>query len=140
MNELFEQLGQINDILDQITNITTNQMTVLLQSISGDVDEGLNMLEGMVSYKDELISELIAIEALFDKGYKEKRDEVNTSNQVDKLKQYVKMILEKKERIKQLENNNMTIMQSKVRENKKMQIKKVAQEVAAAYKKQQSQS
>lgn len=138
MNELFEQLKAIDEILEQIATITANQMTVLLQSTSENEDEELSLLEGMVSYKDELITKLVEIEILFDNSYKEQREQVHTSGQIGEFKKCVANILEKKEKIQELEKNNVRIMQSKVKKSKQLiKLPKAAQEVTKAYKKHQ---
>lgn len=138
MNELFGQLKAIDEILEQITTITANQTTVLLQSTGENEDDDLSIIENMVSYKDELITKLVEIETLFDKSYKAKREQIKTSREIGEFKKCVASILEKKEKIQKLEKNNVTIMQTRAREIKKIiKIPKAAQEVAEAYKKQQ---
>lgn len=138
MKELFRQLMEIDSILEQIATITMNQMTVLLHSTWENQDASLNILEEMVSYKDELITNLIEVEALFDKRYAEQRDQVHTSKQIGEFKKCVSNILEKKEKIQELERNNMMMLQTKRQERgKRIEVPKRAQEVVRAYKKQQ---
>lgn len=138
MKELFRQLMEIDCILEQIATITMNQMTVLLQSTQEGQDEVLGILEEMVSYKDELITNLVEVEALFDKRYAEQREQVHASKQIGEFKKCVSNILEKKEKIQELERNNVVVLQSKKQEREKgMKVPKGAQEVVKAYKKQQ---
>ena len=137
MEELFNQLKEIEDILEQISTITANQTTVLLQTTNETLGE-IDILETMVGYKEELINQLETVEKSFDANYKEKREQVKSKEYVLEFKKRVANILDKKQQIQDMEQNNVRIMQSKVsRKIEKMEIAKKPNQVLAAYKKQQ---
>lgn len=140
MEELFGQLRKIDDLLEQIATITSNQTTVLLQPSDED-EEQLTLIESMVEYKEELINQLQLVEKQFDEGYKQKRELLTNKECVIQFKECVAKILEKKQQIQEMEQNNLRIMQNRSsRGVKRMDILKAPQDVVAAYKKQQSKS
>ena len=137
MQSLFNQLKEIDDLLDQISTITSNQTTILIDS-NTEESEKITLIENMVTYKDELIDKLQQVEILFDKNYKEKREQVTDKKYITQFKQCVSHILIKKQEIQELEQNNVRIMQSQASKSREqIKIQKGAKEVVSAYKKQQ---
>lgn len=138
MESLFNQLKQIEEILEQISTITENQTTVLLQTTNGDLEEAMSLLETMVDYKETLINELELLEKEFDMSYQSKREQVASRQHALKFKECVSRILNKKQEIQAMEQKNVQIMQSKEhRRIEKIEIAKKPNEAVAAYKKQQ---
>ena len=138
MENLFNELKEIEDILEQISTITANQTTILLQTTNEELEEAMNLLETMVDYKEELINKLELVEKRFDRNYKEKREQATSKEYALKFKNYVSKILNKKQEIQDMEQNNVRIMQSKkYKKIEKVEIAKKPNEVAAAYRKQQ---
>ena len=140
MDELIKMLEQIYSLLEQISAITTNQTTILLQS-KRTIDEdnnALDMIEDMVGYKDELIVELTIKEQIFDKAYEKYKGKITEPHYVKLFKSWVERIMTMKTSIIEAERNNVLVMQSfaKMKE-KQMSIPKAPDAVAAAYKKQQ---
>ena len=139
MEELFGQLTKIEELLEHSSTITTNQTTVLLQSL--DESEELELIETMVGYKDELIGELENVEKQFDKAYAENKAQVTSKAYIAQFKKRVAAILEKKQSIQEAEKNNVAIMRVRASKSKEqIKIPKAAEVVAAAYKKQQTKS
>ncbi len=140
MDELIKMLGHIYEILEQISTITTNQMTVLLQSheTTDEASDALDMLESMVTFKEELTNELVAKEESFDKAYSKYRGKITEPAYVQLFKEWVERIMAKKKEIVDAEQNNVIIMQTLAKKKAKcMAIPKAASEVAKAYKKHQ---
>lgn len=138
MESLFNELKEIEDILEQISTITANQTTVLLQTTNEELEEEMSLLETMVDYKEELINKLELVEKSFDMNYKKKREQAASKEYALKFKDCVAKILNKKQEIQDMEQNNVRIMQSrKSRKVEKVEIAKKPNEVAAAYRKQQ---
>ena len=140
MDDLLRMLEQIYALLEQISTITTNQTTILLQSreTTDEDNRVLDMIESMVGYKDELIVELTNREQIFDKAYEKYKGKVIDPHYVKLFKSWVERIMSMKAAIVEAERNNVLVMQSfaKMKE-KQMSIPKAPDAVAAAYKKQQ---
>ena len=140
MQDVFNYLSQIREFLEQINNITDNQMTILVGDLQNIEEENraLELIEDMVACKDELISELTQVEAHFQKEYDKHRDILIKNNQMNVLKEQVQYILKLKEEIANKEYKNMLIMQKN--SNKRIDrvtISPSSNQVVAAYKKQQ---
>lgn len=141
MEELLGRLKQIHELLEQVEAITMNQMTVLLQpqETVEKENEALDLLDELVSYKEELTNQIQEQEAAFDEGYKRYKGEITNSKYIQLFKQEVARILELKTAIVEAEQNNVLIMQGRIKKQARaLEIPKVPQSVAAAYKKQQS--
>lgn len=140
MQNLLQMLEEIYKILEQVSTITTNQTTILLQSREDTekANEALDMIESMVDYKEELITELINKEQIFDKAYESFKGKINDHEYIKLFKSWVGRIMNMKTAIVEAERSNVLVMQSfaKMKE-KQMSIPKAPDAVAAAYKKQQ---
>ncbi|WP_054739608.1 hypothetical protein [Cellulosilyticum ruminicola] len=140
MDELIKMLEQIYGLLEQISTITVNQTTVLLQSNEtiDEANDALEMLESMVSYKEEITDELVALEKHFDTSYDQYRGKITETAYVQLFKEWVGRIMAKKQEIVDAEKNNVMIMQTLTqRKVKRMEIPKAAKQVTDAYKRQQ---
>lgn len=140
MQNLLQMLEEIYKLLEQVSTITTNQTTILLQSREDTekANEALDMIESMVDYKEELITELINKEQIFDKAYESFKGKINDHEYIKLFKSWVGRIMNMKTAIVEAERSNVLVMQSfaKMKE-KQMSIPKAPDVVAAAYKKQQ---
>lgn len=140
MQELLTMLNEIYALLEQISTITTNQTTILLQSRkNADEDnDALDMIESMVDYKENLITELTQKEQVFDKAYEPYKGQIKDEKYIKCFKEQVERIMTMKKGIVEAERNNVLVMQSftKMKE-KQMSIPKAPDAAAAAYKKQQ---
>lgn len=140
MQNLLQMLEEIYKILEQVSTITTNQTTILLQSREDTekANEALDMIESMVDYKEELITELINKEQIFDKAYESFKGKINDHEYIKLFKSWVGRIMNMKTAIVEAERSNVLVMQSfaKMKE-KQMSIPKAPDAVVAAYKKQQ---
>lgn len=140
MQELLAMLNEIYALLEQISTITTNQTTILLQSRenAGEDNSALDMIESMVEYKENLITELTQKEQVFDKAYEPYKGKIKDAAYIKRFKEQVGRIMAMKTAIVEAERNNVLVMQSfaKMKE-KQMSIPKAPDAVAAAYKKQQ---
>nr|WP_302599118.1 hypothetical protein [uncultured Cellulosilyticum sp.] len=140
MDELIGMLGYIYELLEQISAITTNQTTVLLQSneTTDEANDALDMLENMVTYKEEITNQLVMQEETFDKAYDKYRGKITDPAYVQLFKEWVGRIMAKKKEIVDAEQNNVIIMQTLAKKKVKcMEIPKGAREVTNAYKKHQ---
>ena len=140
MERLIQMLEKIHELLEQIYGITSNQTTVLLESGQEAIDEeaALKMMEDMVDYKEEIISKVNQLEEQFEKEYEPYKGRINEPTYVKVFKKHVQDILDMKKNISEAERNNITILNSVMnKRSRKMNINKTAQEVSAAYKKQQ---
>lgn len=140
MQELLAMLNEIYALLEQISTITTNQTTILLQSRE-DADKDndtLDMIESMIGYKEDLITELTQKEQVFDKAYEPYKGKIKDAEYIKRFKEQVGRIMDMKTAIVEAERNNVLVMQSfaKMKE-KQMSIPKAPDAVAAAYKKHQ---
>ena len=142
MEELFKILSRIYELLEQISAITTNQTTVLLQS-SETIEEAngaLDLLEDMVNYKEEIMNQLTSEEERFDSAYSEYRGKITNPAYVQQFKEWVDRIMAKKKEIVEAEKNNVIIMQNVSKKSiERINIPKDAKEVTLAYKRQQTQ-
>lgn len=140
MQELLAMLNEIYALLEQISTITTNQTTILLQSREdADKDsDALDMIENMVGYKEDLITDLTQKEQVFDKAYEPYKGKIKDAEYIKRFKEQVERIMDMKTAIVEAERNNVLVMQSfaKMKE-KQMSIPKAPDAVAAAYKKHQ---
>lgn len=140
MQNLLQMLEEIYKLLEQVSTITTNQTTILLQSREDTekANEALDMIESMVDYKEELITELINKEQIFDKAYESFKGKINDHEYIKLFKSWVGRIMNMKTAIVEAERSNVLVMQSfaKMKE-KQMSIPKAPDAVVAAYKKQQ---
>ena len=130
-------LEGIYKVLEQIQGITVNQTTILLQTnYLSEEAEGLEILESMVAYKEEMINEVSQKEELFNSAYTEFRGKITDKAWVKAFKSQVEKILEIKKKIVEVEQNNILIMQSIDQKNKKpLDIKKSMDVAVAAYQK-----
>ena len=143
MQNVFEYLKKIQDLLEQIENITDNQMTILVGDLQNIEEENraLEFIEEMVGCKDELITELAEIEGYFQQAYDRQKEQLIKSNAIKELKAQVQHILHLKEEIARKEQQNMLIMQNHSKKKiDKMTIAPSSNQVVAAYKKQQGKS
>lgn len=140
MQELLAMLNEIYALLEQISTITTNQTTILLQSREdADKDcDALDMIENMVGYKEDLITDLTQKEQVFDKAYEPYKGKIKDAEYIKRFKEQVERIMDMKTAVVEAERNNVLVMQSfaKMKE-KQMSIPKAPDAVAAAYKKHQ---
>lgn len=143
MDELITLLEQIYALLEQVSVITTNQTTILLQSQDSNQEDerALDMIEDMVGYKDELIIELTSKEQVFEQLYQKHREKMTDPHYAKSCKSLVERIMGLKTSIVEAERNNVLMMQSFVKKKEKQMIlPKNPNTVAAAYKKQQART
>lgn len=134
MEKLFESLNQIMELLNQIYTITGNQTTILLDS--KQAGEGLDMIEEMAAYKNDLTTQLEQVEVIFGQQYAEHKADIEDVEIQKLLKQTVARVLELKDKVIQLEQQNVLIMQDLLKRlTEKIEIPKKAEVVSAAYKK-----
>lgn len=135
MEELFSTLEEITECLEQIHSITQNQMTILLETKY--MGEGLDMIEQMATYKENLTTEVEEREQVFQGLYSAYRDKITEVEDKKKLKKYVDHIMKLKELIIEGEQKNVMVMQDLLRRcAERVEIPKNAQRVAEAYKAQ----
>ena len=140
MQELFEQLIQIESILEQIDDITENQTTVLIGSRNTLEEENnaIDIMNQMIDAKEELMNQLTMTETNFQESYAKKRRYLTNKEIVDTLQARVGAILKKKQIIVEREQNNLVIMQSYVKAKEgPLKLTPRAIDVANAYKKHQ---
>ncbi len=137
MDELFKQLEQIRQFLEQIETITENQMTILLS----DSIEGLDIIEQMAQYKSDLTSQLEETEKKFQILYHEKKEFIHANDQINnrdikQLKDNVQYILQLKDKVILQEQKNYLLLKEivDIRKNK-MQIPKSVDKVVSEYNK-----
>lgn len=143
MEELVKQLEEIYTLLEQINSITTNQTTILLQTRESrqEVNEVLDMLEGMLNYKDELITLVEAKEQSFEGEYAKYKGRITNPRYINLFKEWVERILTTKQTIVEAEQNNVIIMKSLSKAHaSKVSIPKKPNEVVAAYQKQKTKT
>ena len=143
MKNVFEALRKIQELLNQINNITVNQATILLEHLtySNEDEQCINMIQEMVNYKDEVITELERVEQQFQQIYAAEKEELINNGQIKNVKKCVEEILNLKEDIVQREKENMRIMLMKSQKAEKVTKLPISHEqVIAAYKKQQSKT
>lgn len=133
MEQLFETLGIIKGLLEQVLQITENQMTILLDR--QEVSAGLDVIEEMATYKSDLTSEVEQVESVFEAQYNAYKGEVAEQGKGKLLKESVDAILKLKESIIQSEQKNVFLMQELLRGcAKQMTLQKNPAEVVNAYK------
>lgn len=133
MEELFERLNRIVEYLNQIYTITQNQTTILLDK--GQTGEGIDLIEEMASYKNELTSQLEKEEQGFQEVYNQYKTTIEEVEVQKLLKQTVSHILTLKDKVIELEQKNVLIMQDLLKRlTEKVEIPKNPQFVANAYK------
>ena len=145
MEELFEYLRQIYELLEQIDTITDNQTTVLLAPVEETTkqeddseEESLDMIAQMADYKDELMGKLSKLESMFQEQYDRCKQFLNDDQDVKRLKEFVAAILERKEAIVEHEQNNILLLQAHSKKRlEKVSIPQNPKNVSNAYKKQQ---
>lgn len=136
MDELFKQLDQIRQFLEQIQNITENQMTILLS----DSIEGLDMIEQMAEYKGELTAQLEKVEKEFQALYNEKKEFIHSNDQINnseltQLKDNVKYILQLKDQVILQEQKNYLLLKEAVDTSNKVKIPKSVDKAVSEYNK-----
>lgn len=133
MEALFSVLEEIQEILEQIYGITQNQMTILLETKY--MGEGLDMVEQMAVYKEQLTTEVENREITFQGLYNEYHTMVIEREDKKRLKGMVDRIMQLKERIIEGEQKNVLVMQDLLRHAaERVEIPKTAKHVAEAYK------
>lgn len=133
MEELFASLNQIIEYLNQIYTITQNQTTILLDS--NHAGESLDLIEEMAAYKNEVTLELEKTEQTFQGFYNRDKAEITDPEIQKLLKQTVSHVLGLKDKVIQLEQQNVLIMQDLLRRlTEKVEIPKSQAQVANAYK------
>lgn len=133
MEKLFESLTHIIELLSQIYTITMNQRTILLDS--KNASDGLDMIEEMAAYKNELTSELEAVEQTFQAQYAKKKEDLTDVEVQKLLKNAVAQVLELKDKVIQVEQQNVLIMQDLLKRlTEKVEIPKQRDQAMEAYK------
>lgn len=144
MQSLFDCLNKIQELLQQIHDITENQTTILTSSIQADeevVDDTLSMIEEMVDYKDELINLLTEAERTFQGIYNDHREEIIQSKQMKLVKSEVEKVLKLKDEITKKEQKNVLLLQGQSRKRiERVKVTPNKNQVVAAYRKQQNKS
>lgn len=144
MQSLFDYLNKIQELLQQIHDITENQTTILTSSVyvDEDVTDGtLSMMEEMIDYKDELINLLTEAEQNFQGVYNAYREEIIQSKQMKLLKSEVEKVLKLKDEITKKEQKNVLLLQNQSRKRvERVEVIPNKNQVVAAYRKQQNKS
>ncbi len=138
MKILTDLLEEIYVLLDQIYGITLNQTTILLQpkESSEERNESIDLLNEMVEYKEEIITNVTKKEEEFQDKYAPYRGKITSPKEVEEIKLMVNRIMDKKQEIVEKEKNNMIIMQNLgAKKNKVTHISPTADKVVNAYKK-----
>lgn len=134
MEQLFESLNRIVEYLNQIYTITQNQTTILLDS--KQAGDSLNLIEEMATYKNEITTELEKEEEIFQTQYNLHKACINEVEVQRLLKQTVGHVLALKDKVIQLEQKNVLIMQDLLKRlTEKVEIPKNPEFVTMAYKK-----
>ncbi len=141
MEKLFEYLGQIQNLLDQILTITDNQTTILL-SLTGseeeDEDQALDMMAQMADYKDEITKTLSSIEEDFQACYEASKGLIKEADHVRAVQGLVKAILDSKQAIVDQEQRNLLLLQAHSKKKiERVHVSHNASHVSDVYKKQQ---
>lgn len=133
MEQLFESLNHIIEYLNQIYTITQNQTTVLLDN--KQAGESLDLIEEMATYKNEVTLELEKTEQIFQGLYNAYKGAITEPEIQKLLKQTVSHVLTLKDKVIQLEQQNVLIMQDLLRRlTEKVEIPKNPTQVTNAYK------
>lgn len=134
MEQLFESLNRIVEYLNQIYTITQNQTTILLDS--KQAGDSLNLIEEMAIYKNQITTELEKEEQTFQAQYDIHKASINDVEVQKLLKQTVSHVLALKDKVIQLEQKNVLIMQDLLKRlTEKIDIPKNSEFVTSAYKK-----
>ncbi len=137
MDILLAKLDKINELLEQINSITSNQTTVLLEKKLECEDKNsiIEVLEGMYNYKEQLIGDVESAEADFEKVYEPYRGKITDDSFIRLFKEKVKAILDLKQIIVENEKRNMMLMQSRGKQLKQtVAIPNNPKEVSDRYK------
>lgn len=137
MELLLELLKEIEALLGQISVITHNQTTILLQAPKTveEENEVLAILEHMVDYKEELILAVEKKEMTFETLYTQNKNQIKSPDTIKVFKHYVASILSQKEEIQEAERTNVGIMQGRaVRRVKQVELPKSPQKITQAYR------
>ncbi|PHV71359.1 hypothetical protein CS063_06615 [Sporanaerobium hydrogeniformans] len=143
MEELFQKLKGIIEVLEQIKTLTDNQTTVLLSEITTLEEESnlLDMIEQMAAYKDEMMNALHKEEDEFQKLYAMHKQSLAESNCLADIQKQVGSILQMQQIIVETEQNNLLLMQKRVRmKSEKVALPANHAKVTAAYQRQQKKS
>lgn len=137
MESLVTLLKEIEALLGQISAITANQTTILLQAPKTveEENEVLALLEQMVEYKEELILEVEKKEQAFEVLYSQYKGQITNPDDIKAFKHYVAHILSLKEEIKEAEQANVMMMRGHaVRRTKQVDLPKNPKQVMQAYR------
>lgn len=137
MESLVELLKEIEVLLGQISAITANQTTVLLQTPKTveQENEMLVILENMVEYKEELILAVEKKEEEFEALYGKNKTQITNPDDVKIFKHYIAHILSQKEEIKETEQANVMMVKKRVdRRTKQVDLPKNPKQVIQAYR------
>ena len=139
MDDLLRRLECILELIKQIQAITSNQTVVLLSETTEYIEDqsAVELLEGMVEYKEQLIQEVEYEEEQFNHEYEKYRGRMTDEKHMSLLKNKVSQILYLKNVIIENERSNLLIMLNKNRQiDSMMSIQKSPDKVIALYKKQ----
>jgi hypothetical protein len=132
---LIQSLQGMIELLEQVLAITHNQMTVLLER--NDEDECIQMLEQMVSYKENLTTQIEQKEQGFQAQYDSIKEGPLSVEQQKRLKEWVAKVLLLKDQIIEAEQKNFLLLQDASRRcATKIEIPKNPNQVVDAYKQQ----
>lgn len=134
--ELLDKLNHSIKLLEQINNITLNQMTVILNASEDMSEEEVDhFLDEMYQIKNELMNETESVEISFEEEYKRVRENIKDKELISNLKQKISKVIQLKEQIMENEKTNMNIVKSKVaQKNKPVALPKSPQSVINTYK------
>lgn len=139
MDQLLKQLEVIKELMKQISGITNNQATVLLQQMTDEEseDDFVGLIEEMADCKELLMNELEEVEEQFNTSYENYRVHLTDKQEIELLKSHVAEVLRLKQEILDGEKNNFMLMQCKANARKKVEvIQKSPSQIVDAYKKQ----
>ncbi|MGL4362159.1 MAG: hypothetical protein ACRCSG_02635 [Cellulosilyticaceae bacterium] len=135
MEQLFDILEEINQLLEQIQTITQNQMTILLEA--SYIGEGTGLVEEMADFKENLTTEVEQKEKVFQRLYNEHNTHIINVEDKQLLKTLVDRIMKTKQHIIEGEQKNVMIMQNLLHNKVNCTTTyKTPQHVANAYKAQ----
>lgn len=143
MKELFEYLGNIEKLLEQIYTITDNQTTVLLAKMDTEEAENgaLDMIAQMADYKDELMHQLGRSEKMFQEEYDVCKNLLKEEKDILELQRLVAAVLDAKQAVVEREQSNLLLMQAASKKKlERVYVPQNATEVSNAYKKQQKRT
>ncbi len=143
MEELYQRLEAIIELLEQIKTLTNNQTTVLLSEETTLEEESilLDMIEQMAAYKDEMMTNLHEQEDAFQKVYGLYKESLAESPELVAIKKKVATILNLQEGIVEIEQSNLLLMQKRSKTKaEKVILPKNNAKVTEAYQKQQKKT